>query len=173
MATVPLLKLTLLMIFKAFFKLFLNELLLSIFLSLSGIAFHSNGPWYLRLFRPSSGLNLLTSNCISLLEDLSLLSFFPNIFSVIHMMYVCMYVCKEVAKVCSHLKQGISGVLIDYEHVLFAPFWKHLSFLFQEFFLKGSICSTLKTGIISPLFKGKGAEANSKKTTEELHYLTM
>ena len=85
MATVPLLKLTLLMIFKALFKLFLNELLLSIFLSLSGIAFHSNGPRYLRLFRPSSVLNLLTSSCISLLEDLSLLSFFPNIFSVIQL----------------------------------------------------------------------------------------
>ena len=33
---------------------------------------------------------------------------------------------EEVAKVCSRLKRGISRVLIDYEHVLFAcpPFWK-------------------------------------------------
>ena len=38
---------------------------------------------------------------------------------------------EEVAKVCSRLKRGISDVLIDYEHVLFAcpPLWKHL-FLF-------------------------------------------
>ena len=71
---------------------------------------------------------------------------------------------EEVAKVCSRLKRGTSGVLIDYEHILFAcpPLWKHLFCLFQEFFLNGSICSTLKTGIILPLFKGKGAKANNK-----------
>ena len=72
---------------------------------------------------------------------------------------------EEVAKVCSRLKRGTSGVLIDYEHILFAgpPLWKHLFCLFQEFFLNGSICSTLKTGIILPLFKGKGAKANNKE----------
>ena len=72
---------------------------------------------------------------------------------------------EEVAKVCSRLKRGTSGVLIDYEHILFAgpPLWKHLFCLFQEFFLNGSICSTLKTGIILLLFKGKGAKANNKE----------
>ena len=35
--------------------------------------------------------------------------------------------------------------------------------LFQELFLNGSICSTLKTGIILPLFKGKDAKANNKE----------
>ena len=35
--------------------------------------------------------------------------------------------------------------------------------LFQEFFLNGSICSTLKTGIILPLLKGNGAKANNKE----------
>ena len=35
--------------------------------------------------------------------------------------------------------------------------------LFQEFFLNGSICSTLKTGITLPLFKGKGAKASNKE----------
>ena len=63
------------------------------------------------------------------------------------------------------MKRGTSGVLIDYEHVLFAgpPLWKHLFRLFQEFFLNGSICSTLKTGIILLLFKGKDAKANNKE----------
>ena len=72
---------------------------------------------------------------------------------------------EEAAKVCSRLKRGTSGVLIDYEHILFAgpPLWKHLFCLFQEFFLNGSICSTLKTGIIVPFFKGKGAKANNKE----------
>ena len=37
------------------------------------------------------------------------------------------------------------------------------SVLFQEFFLRGSLCSTLKTGIILSLFKGKGAKANNKE----------
>ena len=72
---------------------------------------------------------------------------------------------EEVAKVCSRLKKGTSGVLIDYEHVLFAgpPLWKYLFCLFQELLLYGSICSTLKIGIILPLFKGKGAKANNKE----------
>ena len=72
---------------------------------------------------------------------------------------------EEVAEVCSRLKRGTSCVLIDHEHVLFAgpPLWKHLFCLFQEFFPNGSICSTLKTGIILPLFKGKGAKENNKE----------
>ena len=72
---------------------------------------------------------------------------------------------EEVAKVCSRLKEGTSGVLIDYEHVLFAgpSLWKHLFCLFQEFFLNGSICAILKTGIILPLFKGRGAKANNQE----------
>ena len=70
---------------------------------------------------------------------------------------------EEVAKVCSCLKRGTSGVLIDYEHVLFPQLRKHLFCLFQEFFLNGSICSTLKTRIILPLFKGKGAKANNEE----------
>ena len=59
----------------------------------------------------------------------------------------------------------IPQIMIDYEHVPFAgPLpWKHLFCLLQEFFLKGSICSTLKTGIILPLFKGKGVKAKNKE----------
>ena len=70
---------------------------------------------------------------------------------------------EEVAEV--GLKRGTSGILIDYEHLLFAGLilWKHLFCLFQEFFLNGSICSTLKTGIILPPFKEKGAQANNKE----------
>ena len=73
---------------------------------------------------------------------------------------------EEVAKVCSRLKRGKSGVLTDYEHVLFAgpPLWKHLFCLFQEFFMNGSICSTLKTGIILPLFKDRVLRQTIKKT---------
>ena len=46
--------------------------------------------------------------------------------------------CKEIAHVCSTLKFGVSGVEID------------------------SVCDSLLTGVILPLFKGKGAEANNK-----------
>ena len=72
---------------------------------------------------------------------------------------------EEVAKACSRLKRGTSRVLIDYEHVFSAgpPLWKHLFCLLQEFSINGSIFSTLKTGIILPLFKGKGAKANNKE----------
>ena len=58
----------------------------------------------------------------------------------------------------------MSGVLIDYEHIRFAgpPLWKHLFQLYQKFFETSSVCEPLKTGVILPLFKGKGAKANNK-----------
>ena len=71
---------------------------------------------------------------------------------------------EEVARVCSQLKPGVSRVLIDYEHVKFAgpDLWILLQDVYQEFFESCMIPKSLKSGIIIPLFKGKGAKANNK-----------
>ena len=71
---------------------------------------------------------------------------------------------EEVAGVCSNLKPGVSGVSLDYEHVGYAgpPLWRLLFHLYQQFFETFSASKSLKTGIILPLFKGKGAKANNK-----------
>ena len=71
---------------------------------------------------------------------------------------------KEIAHVCSTLKLGVSGVEIDYEHIRFAgpPFWKLLFQLHKTFFNNFSVCDSLLTGVILPLFKGEGAKANNK-----------
>ena len=62
------------------------------------------------------------------------------------------------------LKSGISGVTLDYEHIRFAdpPLWPLLQELYGQFFLNFSVSKSLKTGLILPLFKGKGAKANNK-----------
>ena len=66
---------------------------------------------------------------------------------------------KEIAQVRSTLKIGVSGVEIDYVHIRFAgpSFWKLLFQLYQTFFNNFSVCDSLLTGVILPLFKGKGA----------------
>ena len=71
---------------------------------------------------------------------------------------------EEVAQVCSTLKLGVSGVEIDYEHIRYAgpPLWKLLFQLYQNYSDNSSICDSLLTGVILPLFKGKGAKANNK-----------
>ena len=71
---------------------------------------------------------------------------------------------EEVAGVCSNLKPGVSGVSLDYEHVGYAgpPLWRLLFHLYQQFFEHFSVIKFLKTGIILPFFKGKGAKANNK-----------
>ena len=71
---------------------------------------------------------------------------------------------EEVAHICINLKAGVSGVSIDCEHIRFAgpPLWKHLFLLYQKFFENCSVCESLKTGVILPLFKGKDAKANNK-----------
>ena len=71
---------------------------------------------------------------------------------------------EEVARVCSQLKPGVCGVLIDYEHVKFAgpDLWILMQDLYQTFFESCIIPESLKSGIILPLFKGKGAKANNK-----------
>ena len=70
----------------------------------------------------------------------------------------------EVARVCSRLKPGISGVLIDYEHISHAgpTLWRHLFLLYQDFFQTQIMPENLKSGVILPLFKGKGAKAKNK-----------
>ena len=72
--------------------------------------------------------------------------------------------CDEVACVCSKLKLGVTGLCIDYEHICFAgpPVFRLLFEMYQNFYANGSVCESLKTGGILPLFKGKGAEANNK-----------
>ena len=71
---------------------------------------------------------------------------------------------EEVAHVCSRLKLGVASISIDYEHIRYAgpPLWKALFCLYRGFFESGSVCQILKTGIILPLFKGKGTKANNK-----------
>ena len=54
--------------------------------------------------------------------------------------------------------------MIDYEHIRFAgpaP-WGTLFQLYDNYFETSSVSKSLKTGIILPLFKGKGAKANNK-----------
>ena len=79
---------------------------------------------------------------------------------------------QEVFNVCSKLKSGVSGVLIDYENIHFGGLilWKLLHDLYQVFFDKGSVYNTLKTGFVLPLFKGKGAKVNNKDNS---HGITL
>ena len=69
---------------------------------------------------------------------------------------------QQVFNVCSKLKSGVSGVLIDYKHIHFGGpiLWKLLHNLYQAFFNKSSVRTTLKTGLVLPLFKG--TKANNK-----------
>ena len=71
---------------------------------------------------------------------------------------------EEVAAICSKLKPGVSGVIIDYKHIRFAgpTLWDTLFQLYDNYFETSSASKSLKTGIILPLFNGKGAKANNK-----------
>ena len=62
------------------------------------------------------------------------------------------------------MRPGGCGVLIDYEHVKFAGphLWILLQDVYQEFFESCMIPKSLQSGIILPLFKGKGAKASNK-----------
>ena len=78
----------------------------------------------------------------------------------------------EVACVCSKLKLGVTGLCINYEHIRFAsPLVCRLLFeLYQNFYANGSVRESLKTGVILPLFKGKGAKANNKDNYNAVPY---
>ena len=71
---------------------------------------------------------------------------------------------EEVDSVCSNLKPGVYGVLLDYEHIRYPGplLWRLLFHMYQQFFKNSVVCKSLKMGIILPLFKGKGAKANNK-----------
>ena len=60
---------------------------------------------------------------------------------------------EKVANVCSKLKPGAPGVLIDYEHVRIAGrvLWTFLFELYNEFFDRSPVCESLKVGTILPL----------------------
>ena len=59
---------------------------------------------------------------------------------------------------------GISGVDVDYEHIRFAgpSLWKLLFKLYQNVFTNSSVPESVLAGVILPLFKDKGAQANNK-----------
>ena len=61
---------------------------------------------------------------------------------------------EEVTRVCCTLKLGVSGVEIDYEHIRYAgpPLWKLLFQLYQNYFDNFSVCDSLLTSVILPLF---------------------
>ena len=72
---------------------------------------------------------------------------------------------EEVAKVCSSLKSGISGITLDYEHIRFSgpTLWHFLLYInYTANFLNFSVSKSLESGLIMPLFKDKGAKANNK-----------
>ena len=77
---------------------------------------------------------------------------------------------EEVARVCSSLKPGVSGVSIDYEHIHFAgpTLWNYLFLLYRDFFQTHTVAEDLKTGVILPLFKGRGAKANNKDNYRDI-----
>ena len=56
----------------------------------------------------------------------------------------------EIANVCSKLKLGVCGVLLDYEHIRYAGprLWSLLFILYQECFCQFSVPKNIKKGII-------------------------
>ena len=64
---------------------------------------------------------------------------------------------EEVARVCSSLKPGVSGVSIDYEHIRFAgpTLWNLLLLLYRDFFQTHTVPGNLIRGVILPFFKVK------------------
>ena len=55
----------------------------------------------------------------------------------------------EIANVCSKLKPGVCGVLLDYEHIRYAgpPRWNLLFILYQECFCQFSVPKNIKKGL--------------------------
>ena len=46
--------------------------------------------------------------------------------------------------------------------------WGSCFELYQNFYANGSVCESLKTGVILPLFKGKGAKADNKDNYRDI-----
>ena len=77
-------------------------------------------------------------------------------------------VYEEVARVCSRLKPGVSGVLIDYEHIRFGgpSLWQHLFHLYQAFFLNYSVSADLKQELFYHFSKEKMPRKTIRITIE-------
>ena len=73
----------------------------------------------------------------------------------------------EIANVCSKLKPGVCGVLLDYEHIRYAgpPLWNLLFILYQECFCQFSVPKNIKKGIILPLFRVRARKQIKKIAT--------
>ena len=73
----------------------------------------------------------------------------------------------EIANVCSKLKPGVCGVLLDYEHIRYAgpPLWNLLFILYQECFCQFSVPKNIKKGIILPLLRVRARKQITKIAT--------
>ena len=71
--------------------------------------------------------------------------------------YYLFYVCCSYSYVISRLVRNGS-----YLSLIQHPTWKLLFQLYQNYFDNFSVCDSLLTGVILPLFKGKGAKDNNK-----------
>ena len=82
---------------------------------------------------------------------------------------------EEVARVCSTLKLGVSGVEIDYEHIRYAgpPLWKLLFQLYQNYFDNFSVCDSLLTVLSCHFSKVKVPKLTTKITTGVLHFFLL
>ena len=78
----------------------------------------------------------------------------------------------EVACVCSELKVVVTGLCIDYEHIRFAgPPCGGSCLNCIRISMQMAVCECLKTGIILPLFKGKGTKADNNRVPTPLKIL--
>ena len=57
---------------------------------------------------------------------------------------------EEVFNICDNLKQGVMGMLFSYEHITFAgpELWFYLFRLYERYFSKCRMCSSIKSGQI-------------------------
>ena len=57
---------------------------------------------------------------------------------------------EEIANVCSNLKPGVSGILLDYEHIRYAgpSLWRLLFHLYQQFFESSVVCKSLNFAFV-------------------------
>ena len=71
---------------------------------------------------------------------------------------------EEVCNIYDSLKQGVTGIPFSNEHTTFAgpDIWFHLFKQYERYFSECRTCSSMKSGQILPLFKGKGSKAGNK-----------
>ena len=62
------------------------------------------------------------------------------------------------------MKQGVTGIPLSYEHIIFAgpDLWFYFFKLYERYFSEYRTCNSIKSGQILPLFKGKGTNGNDK-----------